>query len=799
MKKTHIFSLILLFFMPGIMSSLMGQNALVIHTNLPLSDTLRFSQIRSIKYPPGLMLVEKTGGQELVYPTSQILECLFVQLCDTPSQVSISGAANICSGSNTVFTASSGNANGNTTYSWTGPSGFTSSSASTGNISQAGTYTCIISNGPGCTSAVSRQLVLLPTVNPFVSISASPGNSVCEGAPVTFSIDSISNGGINPAFQWRINGANVLGETSDHFTFQYAGTGNAVSVVMSSSENCPLVSSLNSNAIQVTVNPSVFGLSVSANNTLLSPPWIVDFSNNTPDLQNYVFTWNFGDGLQYIGADPPPHQYLLQGTYSPTLFAVQTGTGCTDSLFLQQYIQCNSGSSNFCNYTANISPGNLVQGCAGGSVLLQAESTAPNPLFQWFLNGVPLGGATDDTIYASQSGVYQVKVFSSDGCLLNSAGTSVTLNLPTPPTPLISLNGTLAVCDTVSQVTCTVLGNYSNYQWSEGSTGSAMVTNQSGIYQVMVTDAQGCTVLSDPMVLNASNVEAPQICLSTVDFLNNTFVNTIIWEKPLSTVIDSFLVYKETMPGVFQRIGARAYEDSSIFQDYSTNSNLVSERYRLAVRENCGSISLPGYVHETMHLQVMPGANNDKFLSWNPLQGIDVDYYIIESGPGYNQLTPLDSVPSTQNTYLDTNPVFGLNAKYRVSVRLNSPCTPGKSMMQGRVRSTSNGGTNNSILQPDPSNFVLAQGHTKQSLRVLAVPNPSDGRFRLLEHGQYLLPAGTRVEVWDVSGRRVYAGLVEEDGGLSLQHLQAGYYQLGYSVAGADPSIIRIGIVQHSR
>lgn len=798
MKKTHLFPLVLVYFLLGIMPQVLAQNALVINTNLPSADTLRFSQIRSIKYQPGLMLVNKTGGEELIYPTNRILECLFVQLCDTPTQVSISGPNTICTGSSTVFTASSGNANANTTYSWSGP-GLTSSSASTGNISAAGTYTCIISNGLGCTASVSRQLTLLPTVNPFVSISASPGNAVCEGALVTFSIDSISNGGLNPAFQWRINGTNVLGETADHFSFQYAGTGNTVSLVMSSSENCPLVPSVNSNALQVTVNPSVFGLSVSANNTVLSPPWIVDFNNNTPNLQNYVFTWNFGDGLQYIGADPPPHQYLVQGTYSPSLSAIQTSTGCADSLFLQQYIQCNSGSSNFCNYTANISPGSLVQGCANGSVMLQAESTAPNPLYQWFLNGFPLGGATDDTLYATQPGVYQLSVFSSDGCLLNSAGTTVTLNLPAIPAPLISLSGALAVCDTVSQITCTVLGNYSNYQWSEGSTGPVMLTNQGGIYQVMVTDAQGCTALSDPMVLNASNVEAPQICLSTVDYINNAFVNTIIWEKPLSTVIDSFLVYKETVPGVFQKIGARAYEDSSIYQDYTTNPNLVSERYRLAVRENCGSISLPGYVHETMHLQVMPGTNNDKFLSWNPLLGINVDYYIIESGPTYNQLTPLDSVPSTQNTYLDTNPVFGLNAKYLVSVRLSSPCTPGKSMMQGRVRSTSNGGTNNSILQPDPSNFVPAHSQAKTDIRALAVPNPSDGRFRLLEDGQNLLPQGTLVQVWDVSGRKVYTGFVQEDGGLSLQHLQPGYYHLGYSVPGADPSIIRIGIVQHSR
>jgi hypothetical protein len=94
---------------------------------------------------------------------------------------------------------------------------------------------------------------------------------------------------------------------------------------------------------------------------------------------------------------------------------------------------------------------------------------------------------------------------------------------------------------------------------------------------------------------------------------------------------------------------------------------------------------------------------------------------------------------------------------------------------------------------------VPAHSQAKTDIRALAVPNPSDGRFRLLEDGQNLLPQGTLVQVWDVSGRKVYTGFVQEDGGLSLQHLQPGYYHLGYSVPGADPSIIRIGIVQHSR
>ncbi len=83
-----------------------------------------------------------------------------VNTCTTPTSPTISGLSSICTTNNTSFTASANNTSVATTYSWTGPSGFTASTASTGNISVAGDYTCTISNGTGCAVTVTQTLTL---------------------------------------------------------------------------------------------------------------------------------------------------------------------------------------------------------------------------------------------------------------------------------------------------------------------------------------------------------------------------------------------------------------------------------------------------------------------------------------------------------------------------------------------------------------------------------------------------------------------------------------------------------------
>lgn len=83
---------------------------------------------------------------------------------------SITGETAICSGENTSFAASGGSS-----YSWTGPGGFSSNNSSTGSINSPGNYSLAVANDNGCTAACSMFLTQLP--NTFSSVN----DSVCSG------------------------------------------------------------------------------------------------------------------------------------------------------------------------------------------------------------------------------------------------------------------------------------------------------------------------------------------------------------------------------------------------------------------------------------------------------------------------------------------------------------------------------------------------------------------------------------------------------------------------------------------
>ena len=87
----------------------------------------------------------------------------------------ITGGSNaVCAGSTTTWSATAGM----TTYSWTGPGGFTAATQ-TITIGTAGTYTVTITDANGCQSTCARTLVVNPL--PICAITGG-SNSVCAGS-----------------------------------------------------------------------------------------------------------------------------------------------------------------------------------------------------------------------------------------------------------------------------------------------------------------------------------------------------------------------------------------------------------------------------------------------------------------------------------------------------------------------------------------------------------------------------------------------------------------------------------------
>ncbi|MDA7787378.1 choice-of-anchor J domain-containing protein, partial [bacterium] len=75
------------------------------------------------------------------------------------------------------------------------------------------------------------------------------------------------------------------------------------------------------------------------------PPFVVQFTNNTPSLTNYNFSWDFGDStIEQNNNASVFHEYMYNGLYDVTLIAEDITNGCGfDTLKKEDLIYCAGG------------------------------------------------------------------------------------------------------------------------------------------------------------------------------------------------------------------------------------------------------------------------------------------------------------------------------------------------------------------------------------------------------------------------------------------------------------------------
>lgn len=148
--------------------------------------------------------------------------------------------------------------------------------------------------------------------------------------------------------------------------------------------------------------------------------------------------------------------------------------------------------------TATISAGGATTFCQGGAVTLTASSGAS---YLW-----SPGNQTTQSIQATTSGTYTVRVTNSNGCTKISSGTLVTVN--SLPTATISASGSLNLAQGQS-VTLTASTN-SAYLWSPGGqTTKSITVGTAGSYTVKVTNSNGCTAVSAPALVTVQGMAVP--------------------------------------------------------------------------------------------------------------------------------------------------------------------------------------------------------------------------------------------------------------------------------------------------
>ena len=529
------------------------------------------------------------------------------------------------------------------------------------------------------TNTDSCESVRVP-VTAYINNLKITGNNktISCGDTVTLNTITTYNGSHALTYSWTP----ITGLSSASIANPVASPGQTTTyTVMVSDSVCSSYSN-----ITVTVNTANFGVNFSSNTQLLySPPFAIQFTNSTPNISDYNFTWYFGDGSSQQSNNVTVfHQYNQNGTYDVTLVATNIATGCAETLFKSGYLYCAGGTA--CSQTAIINPTGPITACAGTPVTFTCNTVA-GATYQWNYNGAIISGATTTTYNANASGNYSATVI-LNGCPVTSSVVTVTLSNP-PTAPVITSKGSLIYCSG-GKDTLTATAGAASYLWSNGATTQSTVVTTSGNYTVQITDANGCSSQSQPYLVGASPLANPDICIVGVDSVSGH--NIVIWNKPVSTAIKHYNVYSQgNQANVFNLLGSVPYSSMSTFIDTASKPTQQAYIYKISVVDTCGAESSLSNYHETIHLSINQGMGNTYNLMWNFYEGFTFPSYKIYRGTSPSNMTLLTTLASTLNSYTDQTPPTGY-VYYQIEAVNPNPCTPSKKVVNS---SKSNIASNN--------------------------------------------------------------------------------------------------------
>ncbi|MDP2387151.1 MAG: gliding motility-associated C-terminal domain-containing protein [Bacteroidota bacterium] len=347
----------------------------------------------------------------------------------------------ICPAGSSTLTAS-----GAASYTWTGPSGFNSTSNPV-TVTPASTSTYTVTS-PGCggpNTATVTVTVATATLTPVISGSAS----VCPNATaVTYSVTNT----IGNTYNWSVPaGATITsGQGTNSITVDFGASGGNVDVTETAS--CGSGS-------------ATFAVSV---NTVVLTPVISGSASVCPNATSVTYSVTNTIGNTYNWSVPAGATIVSgQGTNSIT---VDFGAG-GGNVDVTETASCGSGSATFAVSVNTVTLTPVISGsasvCPNATAVTYSVTNTIGNTYNW---SVPAGatiasgqGTNSITVDFGASGG-SIDVAETSGCGSGNGSLAVSTNTVTL-TPIVS--GAASVCPNATAVTYSVTNTIGNtYNWS---------------------------------------------------------------------------------------------------------------------------------------------------------------------------------------------------------------------------------------------------------------------------------------------------------------------------------------------
>lgn len=425
------------------------------------------------------------------------------------AQIAVTGNTSFCAGGSVTLTANPG-----TSYVWS--NGATTQAI---NVTTSGNYVVTVNNS-GC--AASSAPTVVTVSNPSVSITPSGSTTFCQPSNVVlnatagFNSYAWSSGATTASLTaattgtYTVTATDVVGCTATATISVTANTGSASIAALTDSVLCNGDSILltanagtnynwNNGATSQSIWASAAGLyNVQVTNangcTATSLPTQVYSSAATAVITSPAsdtiicigsnlnltasgggnYLWSNGSTASSLSLSPS-----LSGTYTVT---VTNADGCVDVTDVLVTVN---------DPQVSITSADPLSFCSGSSANISATGGFSN--YSW-----STGQTGINTINITSTTSVSVLATDADGCtatsnVLQTQVSSATVNVTLSSDPVLCPGETISLQSTPAV----------NYTWSNGAT-SASITTGPGTYTVSITDANGCTAVSNSIVLTQS-------------------------------------------------------------------------------------------------------------------------------------------------------------------------------------------------------------------------------------------------------------------------------------------------------
>ncbi|MCX6183189.1 MAG: gliding motility-associated C-terminal domain-containing protein [Bacteroidetes bacterium] len=382
---------------------------------------------------------------------------------------------------------------GYATYVWSA-NGAGSAQTTTGTT--AGNYTVTVTTAGGCTASATAVLTVNALPTPVIA-----NKTICVGDPAaTF------DAGLYSSYLWSANGAGnsqtTVGSIAGNYTCQ-----------VTDAKGCKAFAT---GVLTINVLPIV---------ALGTDQTICPSGSATLNAGGPFASYKWLPGNESTSAIT----VNTAGTYT---VAVTDVNGCKNSDAVDVFVNSNLAIDLGLDQTI----------CAGDDFTFTANYAAAGVTYVW----TGTGGYSNNTqaVTVNTSGTYNVHVEDALGCMGDD---EVVLTVALAPTPSLA---SATRCD--GDAAAFDAGNFSSYVWTGpnafSATSNPIVVSQAGIYNVTVTDANGCvgtasatlTVNAPPVVNLGNNFTGCAGASATFDAQNPG--STYLWNNGMQTQSISPLV-----------------------------------------------------------------------------------------------------------------------------------------------------------------------------------------------------------------------------------------------------------------